>query len=120
MIDIHKEVLVNNDAEYVQLFSYLADFSPEKYENAIGVEFPYTNGMYQTDLDDSDLTDEQLDEIESLDVDFTTFRKTEYHNFPESYPCVVCLWHVKGWSRAGDEEIFNIHVVYPSHFEGGK
>ncbi len=117
-IDIHKEVLVRSDADFVQQFEYMFHKrSIEHVEGFLGVEFPYSNGVYQSDLSGMNLSDEEFERIESLDVDKNTFRKKEDNIFPTSYPCVLCIYHEQDADRVGDFEIFNLHIVYPSHFE---
>ena len=113
-LDIHKEVLVKSDAEFVKLFDYMSNGSAEEFESFLGVEFAFADGVFPSDID----KDPSLEASEDLDVDFTKFNKKKDNNFPESYPCVVCIKHEKDFDRAGDYELFNMHFVYPSHFEG--
>ena len=112
-IDIHKEVLVKSDEEFVKLFEYMTNGSIEEFESFLGVEFAFADGVFPSDID----KDPSLEASEDLEIDFTKFNKKKDNNFPESYPCVVCIKHEKDFDRAGDYELFNMHFVYPSHFE---
>ena len=117
-IDIHKEVLVRSDTDFVKQFEYMFHKRGiEHVEGLLGVEFPYSNGVYSSDLDGMNLSGEEFERIESLDIDTNKFRKHEDNIFPTSYPCVLCIYHDQDSDRVGDFEIFNIHIVYPSLFE---
>jgi hypothetical protein len=114
---VEGKFLVNNDEEFIKLFEKVNDL--EGIERFLGVEFPYTDGQYASDLDD-ELSDEELEQIENQDIDFTKFRKTRDWTGPEEYPAVVHVHYSNDWDRVGDVHYRLMTCTYLSDFKGAK
>lgn len=102
--------LCNSDSDFVKLWS--DNHCPEEVENILGIEFPFTDGTYL-----SDVPDENEDFDFSQMVDRSTFRKTEGSLLPEKYPCVVVRFSIKGYDRMGFVRIEDFEIMYLDDFE---
>jgi hypothetical protein len=96
------KLLVNSEQEYMDLFSEFDLYEAEKF---MGVEFAFEDGTYQDNTDD-----------ESQNVSKTIYRKRDYNNFPESYPCIVLLANDKDFDRTGTLTLQILEFIYPADF----
>jgi hypothetical protein len=115
---VQGKFLVSSEQEFIKLFDGVSDV--EDVERFIGAEFPYADGTYASDLDDMELTDEELDEIESQDIDRTQYRKNDDWAGPEQYPAVCLIHYADDFDRIGNVRFRLLECVYLSDFKAEK
>ncbi len=112
---VQGKFLVSSEQEFIKLFDGVSDV--EDVERFIGAEFAYADGTYASDLDDMELTDEELDEIESQDIDRTQYRKNAGWVGPEEYPAVCLINYSDDFDRVGNVRFRMLECVYLSDFK---
>ena len=109
LIDKMKKCLVRNEQEYVELFK---NFDLTDAEDFLGVEFAFNDGTYHSDFWTS------VQPInESQNVVRTIYRKNDYANFPEDYPCLVLLANDRSFDRNGNVAFQMLDFVYIGDFD---
>jgi hypothetical protein len=90
-----KRKVVRSESEVVKLTTKLLrkqGSAVEEIEQTLGVEFPFKDGTYHSEMDQQ--PEDKVVEWESQDVDFDKYRKVKEGFFPKTYPAVM-LWCVE-------------------------
>jgi len=110
---IIKKYIVNDEQEYIQIFEEMIKRDYNDVERFIDIEFPFTDGNYQSDSS----TDLSISEL--LAVDTTKYRKREGASvtFPSEYPCIVLFAYDDDYDRTGSTHFEMLEFVYLSDFD---
>lgn len=100
------KIFVQSDQEMLDIW---ADEDINHVEQILGIEFPFADGTYQSEID----FDKTPDFDETQPVDRTKFRRGPDCRMPESYPCCVVRFHEDTYDRMGSIVIDLFEVVYP-------
>lgn len=112
------KTLAQSEAEFVAIFTSLlgkrvdyVEWDAQGIEEFIGVEFPFVDGTYLSDLEKGD---EDFDDV--LTIDTSQYRKTDMANFPSTYPCLVLWTNELDYDRIGEVRMQMLEFVYPTDF----
>lgn len=116
--------LVQNENEFVALFSDPKKFDINDAEDFLGVEFAYVDGTYQSDMwkigpdgkeiiinEDQDIDRKVWRQVKAIDARWSA---EEPAQFPTQYPCLVLLANEKGSDRLGKFQFKLLEFVYLS------
>lgn len=104
------KIFLQSDEELLKIWSE-KDISYT--EQILGIEFPFIDGTYHSDVDFSVTPDFD----ESQPVDRSKFRKLPECRMPKSYPCIMVRFHEDTVDRLGSITLDFFDFVYPEDMQ---
>lgn len=111
-------ILFSNEFDLLKFFStdsFWQDMGVEDIEYILDVEFPYSNGIFLSDIENDPNQEDLIEETQNESIDYYSYRKREPKNsdvlgLPKQYPVILLYEYI-------DDTLVGKYIYYKNIVE---